>query len=78
LSSLFAQLHDDPPGEWADLGKKLVEHGLPLTPGWDKGKWDWNDQAKGSQRLQHQAVTRVRKWMTDCDPPVMMHRDAPW
>ena len=78
LSSLFAQLHDDPPGEWADLGKKLVEHGLPLAPGWDKGKWDWNDQAKGSQRLQHQAVTRVRKWMTDCDPPVMMHRDAPW
>ncbi|RZL79817.1 MAG: DEAD/DEAH box helicase, partial [Rhodococcus sp. (in: high G+C Gram-positive bacteria)] len=78
LSALFAQLHDDPPGEWADLGKKLVEHGLPLAPGWDKGKWDWNDQAKGSQRLQNQAVTHVRKWMTDCDPPVMVHRDAPW
>ncbi|GGC69755.1 DEAD/DEAH box helicase [Hoyosella rhizosphaerae] len=78
LSSLLAQIHQDPPAEWSNLGAKLVALGLPLTPGWDSGKWAWNEDAKASPVLQNEAVTRVRQWMTAARPPVMLHRDAPW
>ena len=40
--------------------------------------WTWTAAAKESPRLQSAAVSKVRKWMTDCNPPVMLHRDAPW
>lgn len=78
LSSLFAQLHGDKPAEWADLGAKLVDKGIPLQPGWDKGKWAWDEEAKDSQALQAAAAGRVRDWLTTADPPAMLHRDAPW
>lgn len=78
LSSLFAQLHGDKPAEWADLGAKLAAKGLPLQPGWDKGKWAWDEDAKDSQAIQAAAAGRVREWLTDAAPPAMLHRDAPW
>ncbi len=78
LSSLFAQLRGDTPAEWADLGAKLVDLGLPLQPGGDKGKWAWDENAKDSQAIQTAAAVRVREWLTDATPPAMLHRDAPW
>lgn len=78
LSSLLAQIHGERPAEWADLGRRLVELGFPLEPGRGKGMWTWTAAAKESPRLQSAAVSKVRKWMTDCNPPVMLHRDAPW
>lgn len=78
LSSLLAQIHGEAPAAWADLGARLVEIGLPLEPGWDKGKWQWNAEAKQFPALQTKAVTVVREWMENTDPPVILHRDAPW
>ncbi|NMN98790.1 DEAD/DEAH box helicase [Nocardiaceae bacterium YC2-7] len=78
LSSLLAQVFDEPPTEWADLGRKLVTLDFPLEPGWDKGTWTWTAEAKQSPRLQSASVTQVKDWLTECDPPVMLHRDAPW
>ncbi|WP_242692862.1 DEAD/DEAH box helicase family protein [Rhodococcus sp. D-46] len=78
LSSLLAQIHGERPQQWADLGARLAEMGLPLEPGWEKGKWQWTADAKESTTTQNQAVTRVRRWMEDTNPPVLLHRDAPW
>ncbi|WP_137725851.1 DEAD/DEAH box helicase family protein [Prescottella subtropica] len=78
LSSLLAQIHGEPPARWADLGARLAELGLPLEPGWEKGKWQWTPAAKESQALQNKAVTVVREWMETTHPPVLLHRDAPW
>jgi hypothetical protein len=78
LSSLLAQIHGERPAEWADLGKKLLALGLPLESGRAKGTWAWTAAAKESPRLQSAAVSRVRRWMTDHNPPLMLHRDAPW
>lgn len=78
LSALFAQIHNEPASAWADLGSRLVRAGIPLQPGWDKGKWQWNEEAKNSQSLQTKAVTTVRSWMDDASPPVALHRRAAW
>ncbi|TQF74581.1 DEAD/DEAH box helicase [Rhodococcus spelaei] len=76
LSSLLAQVHDEPPGRWDDLGARLSESGVPLER--RLGRWQWTAEAKSSARSQADAVARVREWMTSADPAVMMHRSAPW
>ncbi|MFC4604367.1 DEAD/DEAH box helicase family protein [Rhodococcus kronopolitis] len=76
LSSLFAQIHDEPPEHWDDLGARLADAGLPLER--YLGRWQWSPEAKASTALQARAVETVRTWLTAATPPLMLHRDAPW
>ncbi|AQA22576.1 DEAD/DEAH box helicase family protein [Rhodococcus sp. MTM3W5.2] len=76
LSSLLAQVHREPPQRWDELGARLVELGVPLER--YMGRWQWTTEAKASGRIQADAVARVRDAMTTAEPPVMLHRDAPW
>ncbi|WP_083576895.1 DEAD/DEAH box helicase family protein [Rhodococcus maanshanensis] len=76
LSSLLAQVHREPPQRWDELGARLVELGVPLER--YMGRWQWTAEAKASGRIQADAVARVRDVMTAAQPPVMLHRDAPW
>ncbi|MFE3290854.1 DEAD/DEAH box helicase [Rhodococcus sp. NPDC059234] len=76
LSSLLAQVHEEPPSRWDDLGARLAESGVPLER--HLGRWKWTAEANASARIQASAVARVREWMTSADPAVMLHRAAPW
>ena len=76
LSSLFAQLNDDSPAEWADLGAKLAARGVPLEKSF--GKWTWAPEAKASLDVQQRAIESVRDVLLRHDPPLMLNRAAPW
>jgi len=76
LSSLFAQIHDEEPSEWDDLGARLARAGLPLVRKF--GTWQWSPEAKVRVSLQAEAVDTVRGWLTEHDPPLMIHRNSPW
>ncbi|MEE2034065.1 DEAD/DEAH box helicase [Rhodococcus chondri] len=76
LSSLFAQVHGESPAEWDDFGARLVQAGIPLERCF--GKWQWSGEATGSPALQAKAVGAGRRWLTDHDPPLLLHRDSPW
>ncbi|MGW0043845.1 DEAD/DEAH box helicase [Rhodococcus sp. NPDC003348] len=76
LSSLFAQIHGEDPSEWDDLGARLARAGLPLARTF--GTWQWSTEAKEQVSLQAEAVDTVRRWLTEHDPPLMIHRDSPW
>lgn len=76
MSSLFAQVHGEDPREWDDLGARLARAGLPLTRKF--GTWQWSPEAVERVSLQAEAVTTVRGWLTDHDPPLMLHRASPW
>lgn len=76
LSSLLAQVHGEDPAEWDDFGARLVHAGIPLDRRF--GKWQWSAEASTSPALQAEAVDTVRGWLTDHDPPLLLHRDSPW
>lgn len=76
LSSLLAQVHDEPPEQWDDLGARLADAGIPLEK--YMGRWQWSPEAKASTAVQARAVDTVRTWLTAAEPPLMLHRDAPW
>lgn len=76
LSSLYAQVHGDPPAEWAEFGKKLASLGVPLELSY--GRWTWTPEAKKSLQVQQDAISSVRDILTRHDPPLMLTRAAPW
>ncbi|MGX1857638.1 DEAD/DEAH box helicase family protein [Dietzia sp. NPDC055340] len=76
LSSLFAQVHGDPPARWADFGRALSERGVPLETSY--GKWTWNAEAKDSLQTQQAAISDVRDMLLRHEPPLMLTRSAPW
>ncbi len=76
LSSLFAQVHGDPPARWADFGRALTERGVPLETSY--GRWTWTTEAKESLQVQQAAIGDVRDILLRHDPPLMLTRSAPW
>lgn len=76
LSSLYAQVHGDPPARWADFGGALAERGVPLETSY--GKWTWTAAAKESLETQQAAIGDVRDMLLRHDPPLMLTRSAPW
>lgn len=76
LSPLFAQVHDEPPARWATLGARMVVADIPLERVRDR--WSWSAEAKSSGAIQQSATNKVRRWLSDAEPPVMLHRSAPW
>lgn len=76
LSSLFAQVHGEPPAEWADFGKKLASRGVPLESAY--GQWTWSPAAKQSLQVQQDAISSVRDILLRHEPPLMLTRAAPW
>ncbi|WP_127783535.1 DEAD/DEAH box helicase [Rhodococcus sp. X156] len=76
LSPLFAQVHDEPPARWSPLGARMAAAGIPLER--SGTRWTWTAQAKESGAVQQAATETVRGWLTEADPPVMLHRSAPW
>lgn len=76
LSSLYAQVHGDPPAAWADFGGALAERGVPLETSY--GKWTWSAEARESLQTQQAAISQVRDELLRHDPPLMLTRSAPW
>ena len=76
LSPLFAQVHDESPAQWSNLGARMAAAQLPLEQ--VRSRWAWTPEAKGSGATQQAATEKVRGWLTEADPPVMLHRSAPW
>lgn len=76
LSSLFAQVHNEPPEAWGDIGQAFADRGLPLTRSY--GRWVWTPEAKASMPLQTEAIEQARDLLLRHDPPLMITRDAPW
>lgn len=76
MSSLYAQVHGDPPAQWADFGRALADRGVPLEPSY--GKWAWSAEAKESLQTQQAAIGEVRDILLRHDPPLMLTRSAPW
>lgn len=76
LSSLLAQIHNESPQQWTDLGKRLEQAGLPVAKNY--GTWGWNEQAINSPALRDDATATVRDWMLHTTPPVMINRQASW
>ncbi len=76
MSSLYAQVHGDPPAQWADFGRALADRGVPLEPSY--GKWAWSAEAKESLQTQQAAIGDVRDILLRHDPPLMLTRSAPW
>ncbi|MBB1013409.1 hypothetical protein BXY47_0903 [Dietzia kunjamensis] len=76
LSSLYAQVHGNPPARWADFGQALADRGVPLELSY--GKWTWSAEAKESLQTQQAAISDVRDILLRHDPPLMLTRSAPW
>ncbi|MCT2122406.1 DEAD/DEAH box helicase family protein [Dietzia cinnamea] len=76
MSSLYAQVHGDPPAQWADFGRALADRGVPLEPSY--GKWTWSAEAKESLQTQQAAISDVRDILLRHDPPLMLTRSAVW
>ncbi|MVZ88998.1 DEAD/DEAH box helicase [Microbacter sp. ANSKLAB05] len=76
LSSLYAQVHGDPPAAWSDFGRALAERGVPLETSY--GKWTWTAEAKESLQTQQAAISDVRDMLLRNDPPLLLTRSAPW
>lgn len=76
MSSLYAQVHGDPPAQWTDFGRALADRGVPLEPSY--GKWTWSAEAKESLQTQQAAISDVRDILLRHDPPLMLTRSAPW
>jgi len=74
LGPLFAQVHGRPPADWADVGRQMQAAGLPLEMQY--GKWNWSPSTTPVQ--QQAAAQLVRRWLTDHDPALMLHRAAEW
>lgn len=76
LGSLFAQVHGDAPGDWADVGKALAARGHPLVRAF--GKWVLSPEAKESPALAEKFIAQVRDDLLHHDPPLMLARQAHW
>ncbi len=76
LAPLLAQVHGESTGRWEDLGARLLESGLPLARAY--GRWGWDGRACADPEVQSAATTQVRGWLADADPPLAIHRAAPW
>jgi len=76
LAPLLAQVHDEPVQRWADFGGRLLEAGLPLAKAY--GKWMWDADAAANPAAQTTATATLRGWLADADPPLTIHRAAPW
>lgn len=76
LAPLLAQVHDEPTQRWENFGARLAEADLPVSRVY--GRWGWDEKAGASPALQSAATTRIRAWLTDADPPLAIHRAAPW
>ena len=77
LGPVVAQLRGERPTEWSDFGDRLAGVGLPIVKG-TFGKWGWNERAAADPLMQQEATEQVRGWLADNDPPLTLHRAAPW
>ena len=76
LSSLYAQVHGDPPAQWTNFGRALADRGVPLETSY--GKWTWSAEAKESLQTQQTVISDVRDILLRHDPPLLLTRSAPW
>lgn len=76
LAPIFAQIHGETVKDWIEVGERMAEAGLPLAVRY--GKWTWTAEAAESGAVQQQATETVRRWLTDHEPPLMLHRAADW
>lgn len=76
LSSLLAQVRGESPARWADLGQRLADDGFPLEQSY--GNWVWDAEAKAKASVRDAATARVRDWMLNATPPVMLNRQPAW
>ena len=79
LAPAYAQHHGEPMKEWASATKPgelfaaaLERHGVGLEKGRYGATWT-TDPARRAEDL-----ALVRGWLTDSQPPAMLHRAAPW
>jgi hypothetical protein len=77
LAPILAQLRGETPAQWTDFGGQLAGVGLPIVKN-AYGKWGWNEVAASDPALQQAATARVRGWLADNQPPLTLHRAAPW
>ncbi|MCU1667817.1 MAG: putative helicase [Blastococcus sp.] len=72
LAPQFAQAHGEPLRGWSDLPARLAALGFHVERG--RYGWAWTEDA-GERRAD---LRRLQGWLTDADPPAMLHRPAPW
>ena len=77
LAPVLAQLRGETTTQWTDFGGRLAETGLPIVKN-AYGKWGWDEVAASDPPLQQAATARVRGWLADNQPPLTLHRAAPW
>jgi hypothetical protein len=77
LAPVIAQLRGETTEQWADFGGKLADAGLPIVKG-NYGTWVWNVAAAADPQLQAESIGQVRGWLAGNDPPLTVHRPAPW
>ena len=77
LAPVIAQLRGEKTADWADFGGKLAQAGLPIEKN-RFGKWGWDARAADDPDMQQDAIGQVRGWLADNDPPLTLHRAAPW
>ncbi|RIJ79193.1 DEAD/DEAH box helicase [Nakamurella silvestris] len=74
LGPVLAQVHGQRAGDWSDVGARMQEVGLPLEQQYRK--WTWAPGTTGAD--QQAAAQTVRRWLTDHNPALMLHRPAEW
>ena len=77
VAPVLAQLRSESTARWSDFGGRLADSGLPIVKN-SYGKWGWDQQAASDPALQQSAAGQVRGWLADNDPPLTLHRAAPW
>ncbi len=77
LAPVLAQLRRENSTQWSDFGGRLAAAGLPIVKN-SYGTWGWNETAGDDPLMQQSATARVRGWLADNDPPLTLHRAAPW
>jgi hypothetical protein len=77
LAPVIAQLRGEATAQWVDFGGKLANAGLPIVEG-NYGTWVWNEKAAADPQLQQESIEDVRGWLAGNDPPLTVHRSAPW
>lgn len=79
LAPLLAQIFGDTPGPWVEgFAEQLRDRGgIPVEKG-RYGAWEWAPRAKASPQIQSAATAQIRSWLSDREPPLTLHRAAPW
>src|SRR5687768_4429479 len=72
LAPEFAVRHGEPIRDWADLPKKLADHGFHVERG--RYGWQWAEDAD----RRRTDLARLQSWLADADPQAALHRPAPW